>query len=62
MKKDFFIWTIIIPTIKENILRLVEHPEQIESIGCAGTELMKKYTWDYYAENVKKVYSELLNR
>lgn len=47
-------------SIKENILRLIEHPEQIESIGRAGTELMKKYTWDFYAENVKKVYDELL--
>ena len=47
-------------SIRDKILWLVEHPDRIESAGRAGTELMKKYTWAYYAENVKKVYQELL--
>ena len=47
-------------SIKEKILWLVEHPEKIESAGRAGTELMKKYTWEFYAENVRKIYQELL--
>lgn len=47
-------------SIKDKILWLVEHPDCIESAGRKGSELMKKYTWEYYAENVKKVYEELL--
>ena len=47
-------------SIKDKILWLAEHPDRIESAGKAGTELMKKYTWEFYAENVKKVYEELL--
>lgn len=47
-------------SIKDKILWLAEHPDRIESAGKAGTELMKKYTWAFYAENVKKVYGELL--
>ena len=47
-------------SIKDKILWLAEHPDRIESAGKAGTELMKKYTWAFYAENVKKVYEELL--
>ena len=49
-------------SIRDKILWLVEHPDRIESAGRAGKELMKKYTWAYYAENVKKVYEELLAR
>lgn len=47
-------------SISDKILWLVEHPDRIESAGRTGVELMKKYTWNYYAENVKKVYQELL--
>lgn len=47
-------------SIKDKVLWLAEHPDRIESAGKAGTELMKKYTWAFYAENVKKVYEELL--
>lgn len=47
-------------SIKDKILWLIEQPDRIESAGRAGIELMKKYTWAYYAENVKKVYQELL--
>ena len=49
-------------SIKDKILWLVEHPERIEATGRQGTELMKKYTWVYYAENMKKVYAELLSK
>lgn len=49
-------------SIKEKILWLVEHPERIEATGRAGAELMKKYTWDFYAQNVKNIYAELLSR
>ena len=48
-------------SIKDKILWLVEHPDRIESTGRAGTFLMRRYTWEYYAENVKKVYEELLS-
>ena len=47
-------------SIKDKVLWLVEHPDRIESAGKAGTELMKKYTWEFYADNVKNVYKELL--
>jgi len=47
-------------SIKDKILWLVERPDCIESAGRKGSELMRKYTWEYYAENVKKVYEELL--
>lgn len=42
------------------ILSLVNHPEKIKNTGLAGAEVMKRFTWEYYAENVKKLYSELL--
>ena len=47
-------------SIKDKILWLANHPDRIESAGKAGTELMKKYTWEFYADNVKNVYKELL--
>lgn len=46
-------------SIKEKIEWLLLHPDKIAAAGRAGAELMKKYTWEYYAENVKKVYEEL---
>lgn len=47
-------------SIVDKILWLVEHPDVICATGLAACETLKKYTWDYYAENVKKVYAELL--
>lgn len=47
-------------SIVKKIQWLVANPAKISATGIAGTESMKKYTWEFYAENVKKVYEELL--
>lgn len=47
-------------SIVKKIQWLVDNPAKISETGVAGVETMKKYTWAYYAENVKKVYDELL--
>ena len=47
-------------SIVERIRDLVEDPGCISSAGRAATETLKKYTWDFYAENVKAVYAELM--
>ena len=47
-------------SIVKKIQWLVVDPAKISATGIAGTETMKKYTWEFYAENVKKVYAELL--
>ena len=55
MREDaaFVIGPHVVPQAEDTSQRLA-----VVSVG--GTELMKKYTWDFYAENVKKVYDELL--
>lgn len=47
-------------SIVNKIEWLVEHPEAISSAGRAATETLKKYTWDFYAENVNRLYDELM--
>lgn len=47
-------------SIVEKIQWLVAHSDQMRSAGRLACEHMKKYTWDYYAENVKRVYAEML--
>ena len=47
-------------SIVAKIGALAAEPERIAATGKAATETLKKYTWAYYAENVKKVYNELL--
>ena len=46
-------------SIVKKIEWLVEQPAKIAETGRAATEALKKYTWEVYAENVKKVYAEL---
>ncbi len=48
-------------SIVDKIGWLVEHPESIEAAGRAATETLKKYTWDFYAENVERIYNELMS-
>ncbi len=46
-------------SIVDKILWLADRPDSIRSAGQAACETLKKYTWEYYAENVSKVYAEL---
>lgn len=46
-------------SIVAKILELAAEPERIAATGRAATETLKEYTWERYAENVKKVYEEL---
>lgn len=49
--------------VAERILWLMEHSSEIDRMGAAAAELIRtKYTWEQYAENVKKVYGELLGK
>ena len=47
-------------SIVNKILWLAAHPESIRSAGLAACETLKKYTWEFYAKNVKRVYAELM--
>lgn len=47
-------------SIISRIKWIIEHPQEMKHAGMAAVETMKKYTWDEYAENVKKVYNELM--
>lgn len=47
-------------SIAEKIKELVRTPDRIKQTGLSATETLKKFTWDDYARNVKKVYEELL--
>ena len=47
--------------VAEKIMWLMEHPDEIDRIGAAAAELIRtKFTWEQYAENVKKIYEELV--
>ena len=47
--------------VAEKIMWLMEHPEDIDRMGGAAADLIRtKYTWEQYAENVKKIYQELV--
>ena len=59
-KEGFLIKSRDVDSIVERLLWLVDNPSEMRRAGEAGTELMKGYTWEAYAENVKKVYAELL--
>lgn len=42
------------------VLWLMEHPEEIDSMGSAAAELIRsRYTWEQYAEKVRQIYDEL---
>lgn len=49
-------------SIVTKIQSLVSCPERIRETGLAATRTLKSFTWEAYAENVKKVYEELLKR
>ena len=59
-KEGFLIKSRDIDSIAERLLWLIDNPLEMRRAGEAGTELMKGYTWEAYAENVKKVYEELV--
>ena len=46
--------------IVEKICYLIDHPDKISVCGQEASKTLKKYTWEFYAENVKKIYKELL--
>lgn len=58
-KDGFIIGTRDPDSIARRLLWFVDHPDEMRRAGLAGTETMKYYTWERYAENVKKVYEEL---
>ena len=48
-------------SIVDKIKWLCGNPGRMKSAGLAATGTLKKYTWEAYAENVRKVYSELMH-
>lgn len=49
--------------IADKILFLMNNPSEIDRLGIAAAELIRtKYTWEQYAENVKRIYEETLSR
>ena len=49
--------------IASRVLNLMDNPYEIDRLGAAAAELIRtKYTWEQYAENVKRIYEELLSR
>ena len=49
--------------VADRILLLMENPAEIDRMGAAAAELIRtKYTWEQYAENVKKIYEELFEK
>ena len=49
--------------VVEAILKLMKGPSEIDRMGKAAAELIQtKYTWGQYAENVKRIYEEMLNK
>ena len=49
--------------IAERVIYLDQHREVVEHIGRRAAEMVKTtYTWEMYAENVEKVYEELLEK
>ena len=47
-------------SIAARLLWFIEHPDEMRRAGLAGTEEMRKHTWERYAEEVKAVYRELM--
>ena len=47
--------------IANKIEWLIAHPEERKRLGVNAAKMMReKYTWEKYAENVKKVYEEII--
>jgi glycosyltransferase involved in cell wall biosynthesis len=48
--------------IADKIEWLIAHPEERERLGRNAAKMMReKYTWEKYAENVKKIYEEMIS-
>lgn len=48
--------------IADRILWLMDHPEEIDRVGANAAKLIcENYTWEKYAEKVKKLYEELVD-
>lgn len=48
--------------LADKIEWLLHHPDAVERVGCAASDLIRtQYTWERYAENVQKVYTELVS-
>ena len=58
-KDGFIIETRSSESITKQLLKCVDDPLVMKHAGLAGSKTMEKYTWEFYAENVKKVYEEL---
>lgn len=60
-KTGFFVPTKDAKAIAEKIMWLSQHREVIDSVGANAANLISsQYTWEKYAENVEKVYLEML--
>ena len=47
--------------IADKIEWLIAHPEERERLGRNAAKMMREnYTWEKYAENVKRIYAELI--
>lgn len=47
--------------VAEKIIQLMRAPEDIDRMGLAASDLIRnKYTWEKYAENVKRIYEEMI--
>ena len=48
--------------IADKIEWLIAHPEERERLGRNAAKMMReRYTWEKYAENVKKIYEEMIS-
>ena len=49
--------------VAARILDLMKNPESIDRMGAAAAALIRThYTWEQYAESVKKIYEEMLHK
>ena len=48
-------------SIVDRIKLLLKTPERIKEMGIAGSDIMKKYTWERYAREVINLYDELMS-
>jgi glycosyltransferase involved in cell wall biosynthesis len=49
--------------IADRIMWLMDHPNEIDRVGANAAKLIRQnYTWERYAETVKRMYEELLTK
>lgn len=48
-------------SIVDRVLWLAENPDRMRQAGLSATETLKAYTWEAYAENVKRIYKEMVS-